>query len=494
MTTEIDLLEHQSVFLKSPDKILAIDGAWRAGKTLPMIIDAVDECEKYPNNLIFFARHEATKLRDSTIRDFHLLYPPTSENWNAQAHDYRHDNGSVIMFRHLADRSGLVNMDLGAFYIEQAEETEYQNFDFLLGRLSRKNSSRKARITVNPNGHDWIWQLFHSPAALRWASPHLIDETKLSPDYREGYGLIRCTALDNPHLPADYVETLRTSLSPEMFDQYILGSREVMPGYRFFDAGKLAQQIPAEPILDDEGVPAVGYFVDGYPKPEWRNQENGPIRIYERYDERDSYIIGLDIATGEGDSRCAGCAINGRTTNTAAIIDADLRPDELAVQSWYMSRYFGNAVLGPERNGIGFAVVTALNQLTSNIFSEQVTEFGVGAQTAHLGWLTDARSRMELFAQLQREIASSSTELRDPELIDQCKAITMSKRGRPDPEKGFRNDLVIARGIAGMIRKMRPSVSRSAKLATADTLAGQAPEDKGSMYGFGRKGLRVAGR
>ena len=277
-----------------------------------------------------------------------------------------------------------------------------------------------------------------------------------------------------------------------MFEQYVIGSRDVMLGYRFFDQHALMQQPIQIPL-------AVGYFVDDFPKPDWRDQAGGAIRIYECYSDRDVYAVGLDVATGEGGSRCAGVVRNCTLNRVAAVIDADLRPDELAVQGWLLSRYYGQAVLAPERNGIGFSVLQSLRQLSGNIFTEQaVLDTGALSRTAPDGWLTDAKSRMELFAQLQREIAQRNLELKDRELIEQMKAITMSKRGRPEAEQGFRDDLVLALGISGMVRKLRPTLAQSSNVArlpgepvlTGAVLTGE----RGETYGFGRKGVRVLGR
>lgn len=476
--TVFQTLPFQGDFLTATEPCVLLDGPWRSGKTHILIADALGECEKYPHNLIWFGRHEATKLRDSTIRDFHKLVPPSPKNWHEQRHDYTHHNGSVIMFRHMEDKTGLVNMDLGAVYIEQAEETQPDNFDFLLGRLSRQQSSRKMRPTCNPNGHDWLWQYFYPE----------------SPDYRPGYRVIRCPPADqNPHVPKDYVDNLRASLSPEMFEQYVLGSRDVMLGYRFFDAGALMQQAIHRPL-------AVGYFVDDFPKPDWRDQEGGAIRIYERYSDRDIYAMGLDIATGEGGSQCAGAMRNCTLNRVAAVVDANLRPDELAVQGWLLSRYYGQAVLAPERNGIGFSVLQSLRQLSGNIFTEQaVLDTGALSRTAPDGWLTDAKSRMELFAQLQREIAQRNLELKDRELIEQMKSITMSKRGRPEAEPGFRDDLVLALGISGMVRKLRPTLAQSSTVAKLPgepiMVSGVHGEARRGAYGFGRpNGVKIMGR
>src|SRR3990167_5339865 len=114
-----ETLPFQGEFLEAPERLVLLDGPWRSGKTHCLILDALSECERYPNNLLWMGRQESVKLRDSTIRDFHRIMPPTSTNWREQPAEYRHPNGSVIMFRHLEDRTGLVNMDLGGGYIEQ---------------------------------------------------------------------------------------------------------------------------------------------------------------------------------------------------------------------------------------------------------------------------------------------------------------------------------------------------------------------------------------
>lgn len=464
----IETLPFQGDFLESTDRVVLLDGPWRSGKTHILILDALNECEQFPGNLIWMGRHESTKLRDSTIRDFHRLIPPTKENWREQPGEYRHPNGSIIMFRHLEDKTGLVNMDLGGVFIEQAEECQPDAFDFLLGRLSRIHSSRKMRLTCNPNGHDWLWQIFY----------------RKSPDYREGYRVIRCPPADqNPHVPASYVEELRASLSPEMFEQYVIGSRDIMLGYRFFDAMALRQQLACDPC-EINGKPGTGYFVEGFPKPEWRPQEGGPVRLYERRDERDIYCIGSDIATGEGSSWCASVMLNCRFNRVAAVIDADMRPDEQAVQACLLSRSYGNALIAPERNGVGVAMIHALSALTGNIFTHD----------AHpgLGWLTTAETRAKLHAELQRQIAGRSIELKDRQLIEQCQAITMSKRGRPDPEPGFRNDLVMALGIAAQVRKLRGFVNATQVIGDAASYTQRLqPEQITGVY---RPRTKVSGR
>lgn len=482
----VALLPHQALFVLSPERMVLLDGGFGAAKTLALCAWAYAQCESYPNNLVLIGRHQYTDLADSTIKSFFELLPNgrTSRSWNEQSKTYRHGNGSEILFRHLDNEAGLKNLNLGAVGIDQAEEILPERFDLLLGRLRRPNTSRQVRLVTNPNGHDWVWQYFYGSDSMLWKSPHLQDEDQWSLQARDGYKVIRCTSLDNPHLPEGYVAGLLKDYSAEYVQQYVYGSRDVMLGYRFFDPAALKRQAVQLPL-------AVGYFVDGLPKPEWRDQQGGPIRIYEKFDERDPYIVAADVATGEGTCSSAGIIRNARFNRVAAVIDAQLNPDELAYQCWYASRYYGNAVIAPERNGIGFACVSALSKLTSNIFSEKVSDHLSGEANNRLGWVTDEKSRMQLFALMQQEIRQGSLELKDRALIEQCKAITMIK-GKPKAEDGFRDDLVLACGISGMVRKMRPSLAQVSRLASVPSNL-PAPE-LGRAFGFGRKQVAVAGR
>lgn len=480
-------LPHQSAFIlsKSPAPVL-MDGGFGAAKTDALCMWAYLQCELYPNNLVLVGRHEYTDLADSTIRSFFNL-PYVSRNpsnWNEGRSTYKHHNGSEILFRHLDDEAGLKNLNLGAVGIDQAEEIQPDRFDLLLGRLRRPHASRQYRLTANPNGHDWLWQLFYGPGSVVWRSEHVEEFYTASPDYRDGYQVIRCSTLDNPHLPADYVARLLKDYPPEFIEQYVKGSREVMPGYRFFDAMALRQQAACDPC-EINGKPGTGFFVEGFPKPEWRPQEGGPVRLYERRDERDLYVIGADIATGEGSSWCASVMLNCRFNRVAAVIDADMRPDEQAVQAHFLSRSYGNALIAPERNGVGIAMIHALSALTGNIFTHD--------SHPGLGWLTTAETRAELHAELQRQIAGRSIELKDRQLIEQCQAVTMSKRGRPDPEPGFRNDLVMALGIASMVRKLRGlAQSTQVQGESSASYVQRLPTEQ--LTGVYRQRTRVAGR
>ena len=264
------LLEHQFRFLASKAPVVLMDGGFGAAKTVALCYWAWGQVDTFPHNLILVGRQEYTDLADSTVRSFFelpMVGGKTAQNWNEGRSTYRHPNGSEILFRHLDDEAGLKNLNLGGVGIDQAEEIQHDRFDLLLGRLRRPHASRQYRLTANPNGHDWLWQMFYGKDCILWRSPHVEEFYTASPEYRDGYKVIRCSTLDNPYLPPDYVARLLKDYPQEFIDQYVKGSREIMPGYRFFDALALRQQVVRQPV-EINGTPGIGCFVDGFPKPE----------------------------------------------------------------------------------------------------------------------------------------------------------------------------------------------------------------------------------
>lgn len=173
------------------------------------ILRGMQLSESFPGNLGLITRKRFTDLRDSTLKDFERY---TGLSVNKGDKEVTLSNGSVIMFRHGEELSGLQNVNLGWFMIEQGEEFETpEQFDLLRGRLRRQESLiRQGMVIANTAGHNWIWD--------RWKNKQL-----------EGYELTEASIKDNEeHLPADTLadwERLRIE-SPKKYNRYVLNSWE----------------------------------------------------------------------------------------------------------------------------------------------------------------------------------------------------------------------------------------------------------------------------
>jgi len=178
---EYNLKPWQDGFMFDPAKYHFLKSAWGTGKTHSLVLGVLNECDRIPGNEVLVCQKEFTDLRDTTIKDFERV---SGEELDGSRNLWRND--SLVMFRHLEELSqqNLQNMNLGAFFIDQAEFLDNQEvFDMLCGRLRRtrystkelayikslpiaerqeyyeKDYSCKGYVVSNANGHNWIYKI-----------------------------------------------------------------------------------------------------------------------------------------------------------------------------------------------------------------------------------------------------------------------------------------------------------------------------------------------
>jgi phage terminase large subunit-like protein len=97
-------------------------------------------------------------------------------------------NGSRVLFRSADKPDRLRGLNLSWAWIDEAAQVSEETWDILLGRL--RLDPGRAWITTTPKGRNWIYDRFIENA----------DEDR---------DTIRARTTENPHLPDDFVESLR---------------------------------------------------------------------------------------------------------------------------------------------------------------------------------------------------------------------------------------------------------------------------------------------
>jgi hypothetical protein len=214
-------------FFSSTRRFPGFLAGWGTGKTMWALHKGILLSKFYLDNLGVIVRSKYTDLRDSTMKDFTRYTGIHVPQGTKEAKV----GSSTILFRHAKELSGLQNVNLGWFYIEQAEEfpSELQ-FTLLRGRLRRQlqhdesfaidrmspmydtlcdmrdNPLRQGMVIANSNGHNWVWKMW-------------VRETK------ENYPCVQATSFDNyENLPEDFIKDLKEMKedSPEKYRQYVM--------------------------------------------------------------------------------------------------------------------------------------------------------------------------------------------------------------------------------------------------------------------------------
>lgn len=216
---KIKLKTFQDDFVFSKVRYPAMISAWATGKTLCGILRAMLYSEMIPKNLGVIFRREFVDLRDSTLIDFEHY---TGRKVNSQR-NVDLPNGSKIMFRHLEEMNNLKNLNLGWYFIEQAEELASDSEFFLLwGRLRRALSPSQEFLNLNlpvhtgfiignVKGNNWIKSLWKN-------------------DPKEDFELTEAITQDNADvLPKDFIESLEKlkGLHPDQYKRFVLNDWSV---------------------------------------------------------------------------------------------------------------------------------------------------------------------------------------------------------------------------------------------------------------------------
>lgn len=308
--SSITLNPYQYEFIDTLARYPALIAGVGTGKTLCGIIRMVRLMEMFPGNIGMIVRKTHVDLTKSTILDF-TGYTGIPVVGDRKA---TFQNGSVILFRHGVEvnPASLKNINLGAFYIEQAEE--YENdvvFEYLAHRIRRQRGLkgdpigyRSGFIIANSNGHNWIWR--------KWIDKPVSNEFKCW----------QANTYDNAHnLPDDFIKDLKEQelRSPEFYQRYVMNDHEVVEASQSVITYAMIEQAKKLILHDNKGIRTIGFdpslggdeaviycLIDGYPVDCHVFHEKDPMILTSHCRMIDSDFkaekIGIDHSGGLGEA------------------------------------------------------------------------------------------------------------------------------------------------------------------------------------------------
>ena len=420
----------QAKFWDSEKKYVLFSGGFGCGKSLMLTLKAIDLALRYKNNYILMGRRTYPELRDTLLKEFFTICP------DAFIKDYLKaegrvifPNGSEIIFRHLDTiaESEIRSLNLGAAFIDQAEDISKQVFVGLRGRLRRVGVAQKDRkiyMSCNP--------------ALTW----LFADFKQNPEPE--YEVIEASTLENEkNLPPEYVADLLKY--PESYKkQYVYG---------VWDTG----------LLSDKAVFAREYLE------RMMSFITSPIRTYEgldifkEYIEGHRYQMGVDAAEG-GESE-----LTDKKTDSAVIVIVDLDTEE-EVASWsgrippdvtadYAAKFArlyqkggSRCVVVPEMNSIGTALVNRLRSYDDiRIFRREEYDKVSRKIMEKLGWRTSRSTKPLLVSRFQELLRLRDPKIYSSRTVEEFKSFIWTDEAKKQgmgAKTGFHDDRVIATLLA----------------------------------------------
>jgi len=197
---EIDATIPQGRFLSSPVRHRAFVAGVGSGKTYAGVLASLIACQRAERGAVVAPTYPM--LKDVVLPTFKELASGGIDTLNKADLYADMANGSRVLFRSADKPERLRGLNLGWAWIDEAAQVSEETWDILLGRL--RLDPARAWLTTTPKGHNWVYDRF-------------IDRPT------EDHETIRARTTENPHLPDDFVESLREQYTERFRKQEMEG-------------------------------------------------------------------------------------------------------------------------------------------------------------------------------------------------------------------------------------------------------------------------------
>tara|TARA_Y100000310_G_scaffold339011_1_gene430325 strand:+ start:4691 stop:6301 length:1611 start_codon:yes stop_codon:yes gene_type:complete len=174
------------------------------------------------------------------------------------------------------------------------------------------------------------------------------------------------------------------------------------------------------------------------------------------------YIISADIARGDAADYSTFHVIDANESEIAAEYKGKLPPDQFAVLLNEAGMRYNKALVCPENNTYGYAVVMKLKELgyPNLYYKKQKDKYAAmysGESDLHkIGFTTSAQSRAQILTKLEEVIRNGQIRIYSTRLYEELKTFIW-KGSKAQAQKGKNDDLVMALAIGVWLYDTDPS-------------------------------------
>ena len=356
--------------------------------------------------------------------------------------------GSEIIFSGIDDPEKLKSIyRITGIWIEEASELDEEDFDQLDIRL-RDESEYYKQIIVT----------FNPISVTHWLKRRFFDR------YEPRATVSETTYRDNPYLSREAVEVLESfrETNPYYYDVYALG-RWGVTGRSVFDARALTARLESMPVPSLCGE--FEWECDSAERiSEWRlcEREGGILRIYREVERGHPYVIGADTAGSGSDAAVAQVIDNSSGVQVATLRSTALDEDEFTRQLYCLGRYYNDALIAVETNFSTYPVRELERLRYPRQYIRETVDNYTHAPTNAYGFRTDQKTRPLLVANLVRYVREHPEDVLDRGTVHEMLTFVRGEDFRAEAEPGAHDDLVMALGIAHLVRDSQSYAPESA--------------------------------
>lgn len=184
------------------------------------------------------------------------------------------------------------------------------------------------------------------------------------------------------------------------------------------------------------------------------------IWIWEEPDINGTYLISCDVARGDAQDCSAFHVLRLDTSPIVQVAEykGKVKPDLLGTYLVSMAQYYNNATIAPENNS-GYSGQTILKIKEANYpylhysrqrkpkvkTDRQVDPYYAERRNDYLpGYAVTSANRLEMLAKMEQFVRLGELWINSPRLVAEFKTFIVNEHNKPEAQRGYNDDLVMA--------------------------------------------------
>jgi hypothetical protein len=251
----------------------------------------------------------------------------------------------------------------------------------------------------------------------------------------------------HPERDQKWFEEESKNMSPKQVAQELMCDF-VSSGNTFVDSERLNELLHGIQTPIEKSGPENGLWTWEYPK------------------LGNNYVIAADVSRGDANDFSTCQVIDTKTSVIAAEFQGKLRPDQFAEFLYDLGVKYNKALLCPENNTFGYAVIMKLHDKNyPNLWYQNESDrfeslYSNEPKLHKIGFSTQGGSKTQILTKLEETIRNKKIIIKSSRLYNELKTFIINGK-RTEASKGNHDDLVMALAIAVWI--YNPEVEKSNK-------------------------------
>lgn len=406
-------------------------GGYGSGKSLATYVKLILFIKCFPGNRILLGRKTLSDIDRAVLPELFELIPPSWYEHRVKDGLINFSNGSqIILFGLDAMQSGgiadikkaqqkLKSLNLGAYFIDQLEEVEYEVFEVLNSRLRRSDVPvRQGNMNCNP-ANFWAYHLFK--LKKKWTGQSWI------PDPLSRAELYQSSMYDNAaNLPEDYIRK-QEAMGEDYVRRFVRGewTTDVLLKGTVFAKEHIQklERMTKNPVAIEEGC-------EIYVQP-----------------KSIQYRMGVDPSEGIVDP--SSVSVVDEYGRKVARFNGMITITGLADKVKFLYYKYGKPLIIPEANSSGAALIREIRDL--RVYKRKQLDHKHDKETEKLGFRTSWDSKQQLINHFQLLLRAGIPKIYDISTVEEMKQFVWNDDATQQgagAARGFHDDDIMSTLLA----------------------------------------------